>query len=68
MSKNNIITAPQVANIDKLYKIWKRTHMGSLSKFYEFMTAPSSERDMFVSSLESNVDFKGSIAVITVGA
>lgn len=69
METNNIITAPQVDRVNELYAVWKQTHTGSLTTFYEFITTPSAERSEFIGSLP-NVErkFAGAIASITISA
>ena len=61
MESNNIVAAPQVADIDTLFGIWKQTHSGSKDDFYVFLTAPSAEREIFLSAFEREVIFDGAI-------
>lgn len=66
MESNNIVTAPQVAEVEEFYEFWKRNHTGSLSSFYEFMTTPTPERDEFLTQWEAKTVFNGSIASVTL--
>lgn len=66
MEKNNIIAAPQVANTAKLYEIWRRNHVGSVSTFYAFLTTPTVERDEFLSENNPATKFSGSVVTETV--
>lgn len=63
MDKNDIVSAPQLGNVDKYYEIWKRNHFGSLSSFIEFITTPAPERDSFINSLNPHVEFYGRVAM-----
>ena len=62
MESNNIIAAPQIADIDALFAIWKREHGGTLLDFVDFMTTPSVERDMFVGVNNPELKVSGSVA------
>ncbi len=64
MERNNIIAAPQVADINYFYRKWKESHVGSRSDFYEFMSSPSLERDVFLSQWPDKTDVKGSIVSV----
>lgn len=50
------ISAPQIATreeFDALYRLWRRTNVGSLRAFCRFMVAPSAARDLFVAGARS---------------
>ena len=49
MKRNNIIAAPQIADVRRFYEVWHRNHIGGMPAFYDFMTVPSVERDRFLS-------------------
>lgn len=66
MEQNNIIAAPQIANVSETFSLWKRSHTGSLSKFYEFITTPSSERARFIAGLNREMTFNGSVVSVTI--
>lgn len=63
---NNVVSAPQLADVAKYYDIWRQTHAGSLRTFINFMVMPSPERDSFVNSLGPEISFNGSVAVVTL--
>ncbi len=64
MDSNNIITAPQIKSVDKIYRLWRTGHTGSLRRFYAFMTSPTAERDRFVAECGSEADFDNGILSI----
>ena len=68
MEANNIITAPQIADVDTVYRIWYATHAGNRNTFYRFMTTPTVERDEFIRSIGESVEFDESLlaTIITV--
>lgn len=66
MESNNIVTAPQVAEVDEYYEFWLRDHSGSLSSFYDFMTTPTLARDEFLTQYEAKTQFNGSIVSVTL--
>lgn len=66
MDANNIISAPQIDGVKAVYDKWKENHTGSLNSFYDFMTIPTPERDDFISSLNHQTTFNGSVASVTV--
>lgn len=66
METNNVITAPQLDGVEKVYKKWKENHTGSLKTFYTFITTPSPQRDDFINSLEPVTVFNGAVASVTV--
>lgn len=66
MESNNIVTAPQVAEVDEFFEFWQRNHIGSLNKFYEFMMTPTPERDEFLTQWGAKTEFNGSVAAVTL--
>lgn len=66
MDNNNVVSAPQLADVSKYYDIWRESHTGSLRTFVDFMVTPSPERDSFVNSLDPETAFNGSVAVVTL--
>ena len=66
MDNNNVVSAPQLADVAKYYDIWRKSHTGSLRTFIDFMVTPSPERDYFVNSLGPETSFNGSVAVVTL--
>lgn len=64
MEHNNIIAAPQVADVNYFYRKWKESHVGSRSDFYKFMTTPSLDRDVFLSQWPDKAVVNGSIVSI----
>ncbi len=69
METNGILTAPQINDVAAVYAVWKEDHAGGLGTFYEFMTAPTIERDRFIASLRTTVEFSGQTVseIITPG-
>lgn len=57
MESNNIVAAPEIYGVNKLFEIWKCDHLGSIDEFYRFMTTPTSEREFFISSLNQDVAY-----------
>lgn len=68
MESNNIVSAPQVAEIEVFYGLWKHNHTGTLSDFYVFLTTPGIERDEFLAQHGAEAGFSGGIAFITLTA
>lgn len=66
MNRNDIISAPQVADCNTIYRKWHETHMGSMGDFYRFMTTPSAGRDSFVAVTGIDNRFKGSVLIATL--
>ncbi len=66
MESNNIVTAPQVAEVDEFFEFWQQNHTGSLQKFYEFITTPSAERDEYLTQWGAKTEFNGSVATVTL--
>lgn len=66
METNCIVTAPQVAKVEEIYEVWKRTHVGTMSKFYEFITTPSVDRDNFLNEWQADTEFIGAVAAVTL--
>lgn len=50
MERDSITAAPQVADTDALYRRWSEGHTGTKEDFFRFMTVPSAERSVFLSS------------------
>jgi len=65
METNNIVAAPQMAEVDTFYEIWKRSHTGSRTTFFKFLTTPSADRDEFLNSFSAETSFTGAIAATT---
>ena len=59
---NNIVTAPQIVDVDSLYEIWRQSYPGSRAMFYSFLTTPSPERDIFLNGFSTEITFNGAIA------
>lgn len=66
METNNIITAPQVADVNTLYKVWGETNVGDKEQFYKFLTTPSTERAEFINAQHVEISFFGSSLMVTV--
>lgn len=60
------MAAIQVENWNSLYPEWKDRYHGSEKDFYNFMTTPSMERELFVSSITPALSFTGPIATVTI--
>ena len=67
MKQNNVITAPQLKDVDSAYKSWRESHSGSLHDFYTFMTTPSPDRDSFVLSLGIGLEPMGQTTGLYTG-
>ncbi len=68
MKANNIVSAPQVRDVDMLYEVWRKHHTGSRATFYRFLTTPSVEREAFVNSVTHEVGHIDKVATITLTA
>lgn len=45
----NIQTAPEILNPEKLYRIWIKNHPGmTKAQFYQFLSFPTIERNIFL--------------------
>lgn len=66
MESNNILAAPQIADVDAFYTEWRRNHVGSKKAFYEFMTTPSPERDRFLVEMDAVTEFAGAVVTTTL--
>ncbi len=66
METNNIVTAPQIADVDSLFGFWKRTRLGNRTTFYRFMTTPSVERDSFINTCIFETSFNGAVAATSI--
>ena len=66
MERNNIIAAPQVADVDAAFDRWSENHIGSRNDFYDFLTSPGAERDRFFSDNNTSVNFIGLVAAQTI--
>lgn len=66
MEANNITAAPQAADINALYNVWRETNVGNKEQFYKFLTTPSTERDEFINARQAEISFSGSILMETV--
>lgn len=53
MDTNTVIAAPASVDVETLFEKWKQSHSGSLATFYEFMTTPTIERELFLNSCTS---------------
>lgn len=62
METNNIVAAPQIADVNTLFGIWKQSHSGSRATFFKFITSPSAERDNFLNTFNNETSFNGAIA------
>lgn len=65
MEANNITTAPQAADVNALYDVWRETNVGNQEQFYKFLTTPSTERDEFFNSHPVEISFTGPILMVT---
>ena len=50
MDHNTTLAAPASVHVSALFDRWKLTHTGTISDFYKFITSPTMERDVFLSS------------------
>ena len=66
MDNNNILAAPQIADVDTFYKEWRRNHVGSRKVFYNFMTTPTPERDRFLVEQGAVTEFSGAVVTTTL--
>ena len=62
METNNIVAAPQIVDVDKLFEIWKQTHTGPRATFFKFLTTPSADRDNFLNAFNNETSFNGAVA------
>ncbi len=63
MEKNNIIASLESNSFENLYQIWQNTHVGSLKDFYRFMTKPSVNREKFINSLDTKLNYSGNVVI-----
>lgn len=71
MDSNNLISAPQINGVDRVFKIWEESLYGSMGDrdgFYRFMTVPSSERSEFIDLLQLNLKFDNSVLLSTINS
>lgn len=66
MKTDNIVAAPQIADVNAFYTEWLRNHVGGIEVFYEFMTTPGSERDKFLADMGAVTEFSGSVLTATL--
>ena len=66
MESNNILAAPQIADVAAYYQEWRRNHVGSRKVFYEFMTTPTPERDRFLVEKGAITEFSGAVVTTTL--
>lgn len=66
MNKENTVSAIQIADIDKYYNIWKENHTGSRSEFLSFMLTISPQREHFISQMNTETHFYGSVLTVTL--
>jgi len=66
MEANNITAAPQAANVNALYDLWRETNAGNMEQFYKFLTTPSIKRNEFINAHSVEITFSGSILMLTV--
>lgn len=68
METNNIVTAPQVINAQRLYAGWSTTNDGGLNEFYNLLTNPSASRSAFLSQHreELKTEFNGKVLAVTI--
>lgn len=68
MEKNNIVTAPQLVSTstDRALEKWQETHLGGRKEFFEFLTTPGAERDLFVETFGAKVEPLGAVSMITI--
>lgn len=66
MERNNILSAPVWDGLktQELYEFWHKSHSGSMSDFFDFMTTPSVARGEFLNQL--NVDLSRAGDVLTL--
>lgn len=62
METNNIVTAPQIVDIDAFFDTWKQSHTGTRATFFKFLTTPSIERDNFLNAFNNETSFNGAVA------
>lgn len=68
MKADDIVIAPQTADAEELLAEWKKSHIGGRRAFYEFMTTPSADRDIFLVSVRPERVWRGSSLSITYSA
>lgn len=66
MKKDYQTAAVQIADVEAVYQLWRRTHTGGKSAFYDFMTEPSFERDEFVNGMRSTIELHGHTIAKTI--
>lgn len=66
MDKNSIVSAIQIADVDKYYRLWRNSYYGSRNAFLKFMATPSVEREKFISTVEVDAHFVGSVLATTL--
>jgi hypothetical protein len=66
MNTNNIISAPQIADVSSALRKWQDAHAGSYNTFYAFMTTPGTERNEFINSMDAVTGFTGTVVSTTI--
>lgn len=64
--QNDIILAPVTSQAAEIYSLWEMNHTGRLTDFYNFMVNPSAERERFIASLETKLEFTGNFIVTNI--
>lgn len=68
MEKNNTTIAPQCTDVDALFTVWRRNHVGNKDDFFAFMTTPDSERDRFLATVKVTAAISGRMITNNVTA
>lgn len=51
MNENDVLTAPQLADVNSAFILWSLNNRGNRFDFYKFLTIPTLERDLFLESI-----------------
>lgn len=56
-----MVASEECRDVNEAFALWSKTHKGGLDVFYDFMTTPSVERELFLDSIPHGVERKGSL-------
>lgn len=68
MRKVTITAAPQAYLSEAIYEKWMIDHTGTKDEFFNFLTTPSAEREMFLASIDCEIDIAEGLGTATYNA
>ena len=67
MDRDRIISAPCTTDTEALLQSWHASHQGTTADFYQFITTPSADRDLFLFGLSKEEHRMGRVVVAAYG-